>query len=82
MQHQNEEVPGMLALAQGVAEQRWPHTIDAAIWADEWAKTIAAHPEIPTDKDTMIGWFANAIMAGYDTASFRSGKAQRNPNAR
>ena len=41
-------------------------TTDAAVWADEWLKTIDKHPNIPTDKGTMIGWFANAIMAGYD----------------
>ena len=39
---------------------------DATIWVNEWLKTIKEHPEIPTDKETMIGWFANAIMAGYD----------------
>jgi hypothetical protein len=66
-----EELPGMLALAEGVASQRWPHTIDARIWVDEWLRTIAEHPEIPTDRGTMVGWFANAIMAGYDTASLR-----------
>ncbi len=41
-------------------------TTDAVIWADEWLKTIEKHPHISTDKGTMIGWFANAIMAGYD----------------
>ena len=65
------ELPGMLALKIGVAKQRWPHTVDARIWAREWAKAIAKHPEIPTDQGAMLGWFANAIMAGYDTASMR-----------
>jgi hypothetical protein len=41
-------------------------TTDAQIWTEEWLKTIKRHPEIPTDRGTMIGWFANAIMAGYD----------------
>lgn len=68
----DDELPGMLALAQGVAEQRWPHTIDAVIWAREWMKQIAAHPFIPRDEGCMIGWFANAIMAGYDTAQARA----------
>lgn len=40
--------------------------IDAKLWAEEFVKTVKAHPNIPTDKGTMIGWFANAIMAGYD----------------
>jgi len=63
----SEELPGMLAVAKGVAEQRWPHTMDARVWADEFAKV---HPEI--DQGLMLGWFANAIMAGYDTANARS----------
>lgn len=68
----NEELPGMLELAKAIAEQRWPQSIDAETWADEWLKTIREHPEVPTDKGAMIGWFANAIMAGYDTAQHRN----------
>jgi len=41
-------------------------TIDAILWADEWLKTIAEHPEIPQDRETMITWFSNALMVGYD----------------
>lgn len=41
---------------------------DAAVWVDGWTATIAEHPSIPTDEGTMLGWFANAIMAGYDHA--------------
>lgn len=63
------ELPGMLALAKGVAEGKWPHSMDAQVWADVWLKSIAANPEIPTDRECMIGWFANAIMAGYDQAT-------------
>ncbi len=43
-------------------------TFDARAWAKEWLKTIKANPAIPTDESTMIEWFANAIMAGYDHA--------------
>jgi hypothetical protein len=39
---------------------------DAQVWAKEFVKTVGEHPSIPTDEGTMIGWFANAIMAGYD----------------
>lgn len=67
----HEELPGMLALAEGVAQQRWPHTMDAQVWAKEWAKHLAENPSIATDEGTMIGWFAHAIMAGYDTAMSR-----------
>jgi len=41
----------------------------AKVWVDEWMKTISKNPSIPTDRGTMLGWFANAIMAGYDYAN-------------
>ena len=41
---------------------------DAQKWVDEWIRTIKEYPSIPTDEGTMLGWFANAIMAGYDYA--------------
>lgn len=41
-------------------------TIYATVWVEEWMKTIKRNPQIPYDEGTMIGWFANAIMAGYD----------------
>ena len=34
---------------------------DAQVWAEEFCKRFNN-----MDKDVMIGWFANAIMAGYD----------------
>lgn len=37
---------------------------DAYIWAQEFNKTYPDGPDI----DTLIGWFANAIMTGYDKA--------------
>jgi len=39
---------------------------DAKVWAEEFVKMVKAKPGIATDEGTMIGWFANAIMAGYD----------------
>ena len=69
---ESQELPGMLQVAINTRDQVWPHTIDAQVWAKEWAKHIAEHPGIPTDEATMIGWFANAIMAGYDTAQMRT----------
>lgn len=52
-------------------EKSIPYTIDARVWAKEWLLTIKSHPAIPHDEWTMIGWFANAIMAGYDEAQRR-----------
>ena len=42
-------------------------TPDAQVWAKEWLKIVKKNPSIATDEGTMIGWFANAIMAGYDS---------------
>lgn len=39
---------------------------DARVWAREWIRIIKENPAIPTDEECMVGWFANAIMAGYD----------------
>ena len=72
MTDQKQELPGMLALAEGVKAGEWPHTMDAQVWARKWLEITAEKPEIATDEGTMIGWFANAIMAGYDTAMLRS----------
>lgn len=57
-------------------------TMDAAVWASEFCKRWpSALCQIPgkegvDDGDefmsTMVGWFANAIMTGYDTANTRS----------
>ena len=44
-------------------------TMDATIWAKFWLRTIEANPELPKDEGAMVGWFANAIMAGYDGAN-------------
>jgi hypothetical protein len=72
----DDDLPGMLALAKGVAEQKWPHTVDAKVWAEEFCKRLSLAEYEGSDHDqmgTMIAWFANAIMAGYDTAQMRSG---------
>ena len=44
-----------------------PATIDANIWAREFCKRFPS-----MDEGTMIGWFANAIMAGFDEAQKRA----------
>jgi hypothetical protein len=49
--------------------------MDAAVWAQKWAEAIRNHPHIPFDEGSMIGWFANAIMAGYDTATMKGNKS-------
>lgn len=68
----DDDLPGMLAVAKGVAEQKWPHTMDAAVWAAEFCKR---YPGSEFSEGDMIGWFANAIMAGYDTANAQRAEA-------
>lgn len=63
-----DELDGMAKLRDMVNKQEWPHTMDARVWAD---KFIEQYPGF--DKGEAIGWFANAIMAGYDTAMSRRG---------
>jgi hypothetical protein len=69
------DLPGMLGVAKGIAEQRWPHTMDAATWAAEFMK----FPPSEVTYDLMLGWFANAIMAGYDTAQARAASSATPP---
>ncbi|MCK5128142.1 MAG: hypothetical protein KAR42_17940, partial [candidate division Zixibacteria bacterium] len=61
---------GVGTVTEGVqfAKASLDDKFDARTWVKEWIKTIRKTPSIPTDEGTMIGWFANAIMAGYDYA--------------
>jgi len=43
-----------------------PQEFDAKVWVSEWMRITKENPGIPTDEGAMLGWFANAIMAGYD----------------
>jgi hypothetical protein len=52
----------------------WPKTFDGQTWAKEFVRRFQKHPQIATDEATMIGWFANAIMVGFD-------RAQQKPDA-
>jgi hypothetical protein len=60
----------------------WPQTFDGQTWAREFVRHVKALPEIATDEATMIGWFANAIMVGYDRAKQEpNGGLDRHPGA-
>ena len=48
-----------------------PSEFDAYKWADEWLRVTSLNPAIPNDRETMMAWFANAIMAGYDKGYLR-----------
>ena len=58
--HLSDTTPEMMADAEDL---HLHETTDASVWARQFC---AQHPE--ADEGTMIAWFANAIMAGYDKA--------------
>jgi hypothetical protein len=61
----------VFALASTLRDGKWPNTMDAKVWVDEWMARVITRPEMATDFGTMLAWFANAIMAGYDAAQQR-----------
>jgi hypothetical protein len=65
----DDELPGYLEMLLAIDRGDWPHTMDAVKWADEFLKQYPSF-----DYGTALAWFANAIMAGYDTAMMRSEK--------
>jgi len=48
--------------------KKWPATTDAKAWARAFMLTQEVRPHIAKSESTMLGWFANAIMTGYDQA--------------
>lgn len=70
----NPEPDGMLAYWLALEhpsrdDPNWPlPSFDARDWAEAFCKIAAdkGHPGI--DCDWMVGWFANALMRGYDEA--------------
>ena len=53
-------------------------SIDARVWAKEFMRIYQSQGEKWVDEELMIGWFANAIMAGYDEAHRRCEKSLAN----
>ncbi len=48
------------------------HSFDAEVWAASFIETIKTNPEIVIDKELMRGWFANALMRGFDEYYWRT----------
>lgn len=59
-------------------KSKLPHSFDAWDWAEEFCEIVSKNPTIPHDKETMMGWFANAIMAGWDEMGRRKAKEDEN----
>lgn len=46
-------------------------SFDARVWAKEFVDRARRDPSFATDEGNMIGWFANALMRGFDEAQQR-----------
>lgn len=46
--------------------QEFTQSFNARDWAKAFIETAKQKPDIAMDEETMTGWFANAIMRGYD----------------
>ncbi len=57
------------------------NTMDARIWAEEFNRVLVSKGKQPYDTEFLIGWFANAIMAGYDIG-YRKAIAETKASAR
>ena len=52
----------------------WPYpSFDASDWAEEFRRIAIELGYSDMDEDWLIGWFANALMRGYDEAAKRHG---------
>lgn len=47
-------------------EMDFTQSMNAREWAHAFVTYVKQNPGIPTDEETMVGWFANAIMRGWD----------------
>jgi hypothetical protein len=56
-----------------------PQSIDAKEWVNEFNRIEVSNGLQPTDPEKMLGWFANAIMAGYYEATRSFGKKLPEP---
>lgn len=66
------ELPGNLEIVLRTEKQEWPHCMSAEVWVQKWKEH--GMPEV--DEGSLLCWFANAIMAGYDTASMHCSKME------
>ena len=56
-----------------MSEVNLHRTMDAKIWAQEFMETFKNHSDVMPkwlDEALMLGWFANAIMCGWDHANY------------
>jgi hypothetical protein len=51
-------------------------SFDARYWAKAFVTIAEKHPDVAIDEATMLGWFANALMRGFDEHHWMSEKQQ------
>jgi hypothetical protein len=51
---------------------------DAQVWARRFVQVAREIPALATDQDTMVAWFAAAIMAGYDKGTWDASEKRAN----
>jgi hypothetical protein len=59
-------------------KSKLPHSFDARDWAEEFCEIFRKKSEMCCDEEIMMGWFANAIMAGWDEMGRRKAKEDEN----
>lgn len=52
-------------------DDSFSQSTDAVVWAKAFVEHVRRNPAIATDEGTIIGWFANAIMRGWDEGRSR-----------
>lgn len=54
------------SMANAKESSSFTQSFDAREWAKAFVQHVKENPSIATDEATMIGWFSNALMRGYD----------------
>lgn len=75
--HRNLKCPVGETVYKEADETALPGTFNAEVWARIFVSMVKEKPQIATDEATMLGWFANALMRGYDEHYWRSRKYRR-----
>jgi hypothetical protein len=78
------ELDGMAAYMDAIhnpnpIDPNWPlPSFDARDWAQAFCKTASNLGHEGIDEAWMVGWFANALMRGFDEAQMRAAKEKLN----
>lgn len=63
------------------ASTDFSESFDARDWAKAFVEHVTANPAIAADEGTMLAWFANALMRGYDERENRLREAAASSDA-